>query len=309
MDPAMGDGSCAAWEPPQARKVVFRGVRQQLDYVKNLVEECHRHREQDQREREHVRVLSAQVLELRQQLHGTRAIVVQTAEARLELDDALELREAVSLCLRGYNDIVFDTHRSRFEGRRVMSKHIAKTLKQHQLGLLSQLINPPPSAVKTLRTDPQLQDARTKALGVLSSAEHNLCIRLLNMLKPVHDSRGHSGWQQHPRPDRQTASDRILGVLAETEVADTQAVRSHCDTLHALLSKDPRRLPSSSERDDEGNVHPTVDLRIFAKDGDYRSALEKRKDVARLRAQHVDEEKKLNAIVAAQARGAEEPRE
>ncbi|KAJ7681876.1 hypothetical protein DFH06DRAFT_1159558 [Mycena polygramma] len=263
------NGRCVATRPPaeerpQARKVVLRGVRQQLEYATNVIADCEREREEDRRQRrrlsDHVRALSTHLL-------STQAKVIQLAQAELNHNDPVELHEAVVLCLQAYSDIIFDTHRTKVaSGRAVMDNATKNTLKRNKLGFLTQLLEPPETALKALDKDPELQKAQTKALDILSVAELRLCHELHGVFKAGREVRNA---QQHPRPDRETVEQRIMPLLGPIDNPESTVLRK---MLQALLNTNPRRLPYRSERDASGKVLPGTDLSIFAKKGEYQNA-------------------------------------
>ncbi|KAJ7692980.1 hypothetical protein B0H14DRAFT_3662611 [Mycena olivaceomarginata] len=147
-----------------------------------------------------------------------------------------------------------------------------ETLKSHGLGYLSRLLDPPqnlPSDVDALRL---------KGFNILSPQQQCLCRGLLD----VQGSDGQRNFLHHPRPDRDTAMDRVGDLLDDEDQ----------NTLREFLKTDPKRLPSCQERTQV--AHP--DLFLFAREGEYKNVTAQKVDLENLRAERADTAAYLEAL-------------
>ncbi|KAJ6544342.1 hypothetical protein B0H19DRAFT_1380624 [Mycena capillaripes] len=196
---------------------------------------------------------------LKEALNELQEMSMAREEERLEDEDVLEAREAVALCLNGFNDIIFAAkHFITVHGRIVTDT----TLYVHGLEHITHLLDPENAP----HYNPAVETARLRALSVLPEAELRLCEALATGLYNIATTRYVSYSNtilQHPavlhsrRPDRATALRRVLEVIDET----------HLPTLEKFLASDPKRI-----RDGDTTENP-----LFALDGTYTSVLEKRR--------------------------------
>ncbi|KAJ7508447.1 hypothetical protein B0H11DRAFT_1965036 [Mycena galericulata] len=111
---------------------------------------------------------------------------------------------------------------------------------------------------------------RLKALSILSPEQHQLCRALVDAQEP--DNKRNI--LHHPRPDRDTAMDRLAEFLDE-------------EVRHAFekyLKTDPQRLPSRRE---QHQAFGAADLYLFAEAGQYTNVATK-KDLEDLKAEKVE---------------------
>ncbi|KAJ7804253.1 hypothetical protein B0H14DRAFT_3486473 [Mycena olivaceomarginata] len=130
--------------------------------------------------------------------------------------------------------------------------------------VLSRLVDPPqnlPSNVDALRL---------KAFYILSPQQQRLCRGLLD----VQESDGQRNFLPHPRPDRDTAMDRVGDFLDDEDQ----------NTLREFLRTDPKRLPSRRERTRVADP----DLFLFAREGEYKNVAAQKVDLENLKAERAD---------------------
>ncbi|KAJ7925987.1 hypothetical protein B0H13DRAFT_1974132 [Mycena leptocephala] len=199
--------------------------------------------------------------------------LVSQTERIIFFDDVTEVYEAVGRSLQGLSDWIFDVERPRRSPEEVvLTVTEKKSLKSHGLGYLSRLLDPPqdlPNHINALRL---------KALGILSPQQQHLC----RVLVDVQESNGERHFLHHPRPDRDTAMDRVGEYLDEES--------KH--TLHDFLDTDPKRLPSRRERTQVVDA----DLFLFAESGKYKNVATQKSDLEDLKTERADTKAYLEAL-------------
>ncbi|KAJ6606226.1 hypothetical protein DFH09DRAFT_4369 [Mycena vulgaris] len=197
-------------------------------------------------------------------------------EKAIEEQDVVELHEVLDLCIKGYNDMVFDVSRARrAPDEPVLSRGTKKILKANGIGYLTVLLAPP-RGMNSLTAE--AKTARKKALRILTDEEQKLCRILITNLK---QGRGLRNWQQYPPPDRETALDRIKGI----EIGDASI-----DVLEKFLATNPKRMPKKGEAYDE----PT--LLLFSSPDSYTNVACRRRELEVLKAEEAEEEEIKRAL-------------
>ncbi|KAJ7665627.1 hypothetical protein B0H14DRAFT_3909943 [Mycena olivaceomarginata] len=102
---------------------------------------------------------------------------------------------------------------------------------------------------------------------------------MTGLLLDLQESDGLRNFLHHPRPDRDTAMDRVADFLDD----ETQ------NTLHEFLETHPKRLPSRRERTQVADP----DLFLFAEEGNEAA---QKGDLENLRAERADTEAYLEAL-------------
>ncbi|KAJ7511824.1 hypothetical protein B0H11DRAFT_1953157 [Mycena galericulata] len=113
---------------------------------------------------------------------------------------------------------------------------------------------------------------RLKALSILSPEQQQLCRALVDAQEP--DNKRNI--LHHPRPDRDTAMDRLAEFLDE-------------EARHAFekyLKTDPQRL--SYRREQNQPFGGAADLYLFAEAGQYTNVATKKADLEDLKAEKVE---------------------
>ncbi|KAJ7834083.1 hypothetical protein B0H13DRAFT_2370082 [Mycena leptocephala] len=138
-----------------------------------------------------------------QLLHLLVAGLAESIRAQtIDADDLVEMHECLALCLRGYNDVLFNL--TCLPDRRMLP-HEKEVLKRERLGYITRLIEPR----KVLR--PHIDQLRKRVLRMLPPASDD-CETLHEGWKQWHEV---CNRQQHPIPDHATAFRRIgdLGTV------------------------------------------------------------------------------------------------
>ncbi|KAJ7471043.1 hypothetical protein FB451DRAFT_325867 [Mycena latifolia] len=256
------DGTVAAERPrpgdrPQARKVLIGSLQEQQSELVELTKQLQR------------TLVSVQKRTISRQRR-----FITKLERALDADDLVELHESISLCLRGFNDIIFDFSRPR---RSEDDIHITvaekRSLESAGLGYITRLLEPEQDR------SPEVEVLRKQVLRILTPAERQLCETLHYQFQEgrVAHNKAHNK-QQHPAPDRATVL-RRLGDLDKDDL----------ETLKAFLDTNPQRMPAADD-----SLGSSRDL--FAADGNYVSAAAKATELERERIEWTAEVKDKNAL-------------
>jgi len=198
---------------------------------------------------------------------------ISKMEKDIELHDIIEMHEALDVCVRAYNDLVFDTGRPpRTPSEAVMTESTKELLKNSRLSYITQLFKPP----QDIELEADVDTARKESLDILTKEEQQLCKILIKKLK---EGRAVRNARQHPPPDRATALDRIRAI----DIGD-----ANLRLLEAFLTTDPRRIPIPHESRDD------PDLLLFAPDRTYFSVAAHRDELAAMKVEkEMDEATKI----------------
>ncbi|KAJ7193324.1 hypothetical protein GGX14DRAFT_577316 [Mycena pura] len=186
-----------------------------------------------------------------EQLHN-RVVEMQSwrireKERNISFDRVTEQYEVVDRCLRGFNDIIFDTQRTTNGIQVVLTQDEKVLLKYYGLNYITRLLWPP------IDLEVDADQLRLRALNILNVEQQRLCYRLLELLDTV---KGKHNDLHHPRPDRATAYSCLSNYLDP----------SQCEALDSFLEQNPRRLPMYEDLFEED-----PDTLLFARRRDYVS--------------------------------------
>ncbi|KAJ6576572.1 hypothetical protein DFH09DRAFT_1149743, partial [Mycena vulgaris] len=196
--------------------------------------------------------------------------LIAGAQSALDKQEMVEIHEALSMCLQGYNDIIFNINRPpRRAGELVLTWGMKQELKADGFHYITQLFCPPRNL---LPLSPEADSRRRQALRILTPQEESLCADMVGRLLGGREERN---TEQHPKPDRETTLHRLRD-LGE----------AHHGLLRYYLASNPQRIP--------GRKEPLgVDLSIFPSDGTYVSAAQGRIELERMKAKRAELEMTL----------------
>ncbi|KAF8146634.1 hypothetical protein K438DRAFT_1990442 [Mycena galopus ATCC 62051] len=235
-------------ERPAVRKTVLRETLEQKEGLGRQVL-------QNQTD---IRQLKESVSMLVNELSTVQSGLIELTAKNVYTSDVVELHECFDLCLQGFSDVIFDTH-SQLPGR-LTDKEKAR-MKQYKSDF-TYILSPAPASL------PQDVIAlRAKALKLLTPPQRELCEFLYKHWKA---GRAQRNAQQHERPDRQTALERLEGAGL-----DLDGLR----ILKEFLDTNPARLPGWGEN--PADVHLR---RLFAATGTYETVAVLRQKLEKLRA-------------------------
>ncbi|KAJ7309962.1 hypothetical protein DFH08DRAFT_899033 [Mycena albidolilacea] len=180
--------------------------------------------------------------------------LVSHTERTVVFNDVAEGYEVLARSLEGLNDLIFDVERQARHPGDVLLTAIEK---------------------ETLN---DVDALHLKAFDILSPQQQRLCRGLLD----VQESDGRRNFLHHPRPDRDTAMDRVGDFLDEEDQ----------NTLREFLKTDPKRIPSRRERTRVADP----DLFLFAREGEYKNVAAQKVDLENLSAKRADIAAYLEAL-------------
>ncbi|KAJ7119629.1 hypothetical protein C8R44DRAFT_788560 [Mycena epipterygia] len=288
------DGGVVAHRPPpehrgEARKHLLTRLLGEHEYIfaslerlGTFIEEGERraqeaetkHQEAETRWQEQSRIHHDALVAGQTRSINLQCRAIAKLEKRIEEYRVVEAHESIALCLRAYNDVLFNTDRvPRYVGETVMTEDRKQQLKADGLDYITRLIDPP---IRHLPLSTTVNTRRILALALLTPEERSVCELLVKELK---SGRGVRNEQQHARPDRATALHR-LGLCVPL---------NHLQMLQQFLATNPERIRME---DDDADA----DLRIFAPDNSYVSVEVRRLELTQARAEQEEDVRRRDEL-------------
>ncbi|KAJ7034146.1 hypothetical protein C8F04DRAFT_1102400 [Mycena alexandri] len=232
--------------------------------------------------RRETETLQAKVAELERQRSEDRIqfidLSLHTKRTQLEKVELVERYESIAVCLRAFNDVIFDETRT---GGLTKSEKSMLKRRSVSYSMLTELITFDIEDFKEThlplsKTSQTFIATVNKALMLLAPQELAFCKELEAQLKEVSPGR-HA--QQHPRLDASTVRNTVRSLIDS----------SHLSTLEALINSNPQRIRKDDDKDE-------TDRSLFAAAGSLNEPHILKNEITKLE----EELKKLRAGLAAQ---------